>query len=284
LLFLYLFKNGIKYMSNSDSNAFYHSKLGVRSYDLFNMSAHQNGPVRGDIDFYISCAQEFGGPVLELATGTGRVLWPIAAIGFEIVGVDISETMLAQARQKAARETSATRQRVRLCQMDMTSFVLGELFQLAIVPFRAFHHLTNPEQQRRALSCINRSLIPNGHLVVDLLDPRLEYCVPGAPPPVTERIAQDPSTGHTMVRRVVERINDPVRQIFTEKFRIEELDEYGRSLDSEETSWSFRWAPRQEMRYLFELTGFGVVAEYSDFFRSPPVYGAEQLWVVQKIG
>jgi hypothetical protein len=37
------------------------------------------------------------------------------------------------------------------------------------------------------------------------------------------------------------------------------------------------------MRYLFEFTGFVVVAEYSDFCRSPPVYGAEQLWVVRKV-
>ena len=87
-----------------------------------------------------------------------------------------------------------------------------------------------------------------------------------------------------MVRRVVERINDPLRQVFTEYFQIEELDEQGRILDSEETSWSFRWATRQEMRYLFELTGFEIVAEYSDFFRSQPAYGAEQLWVVRKIG
>jgi hypothetical protein len=37
------------------------------------------------------------------------------------------------------------------------------------------------------------------------------------------------------------------------------------------------------MRYLFELTGFEVVGECSDFFRSPPVYGAEQLWIVRKV-
>jgi ubiquinone/menaquinone biosynthesis C-methylase UbiE len=254
---------------------FNHSKLGVRSYDLFNEIADRNGPVRSDIDFYVSCAREFGGPILELATGTGRVLWPIAAAGFDIVGVDISETMLAQARQKAARKTSATRERVRFYQMDMTSFELGEFFRLVLVPFRAFHHLTLANQQRRALSCVNRSLLPAGHLVVDLLDPRLDYCVPGAPPPITERKAIDPSNGHIVVRRVVDRINDPIRQVFTEQCRIEELDEHGRSLDSEETSWSFRWATRQEMRYLFELTGFEVVAEYSDFFRSLPVYGAE---------
>ena len=51
-------------MSDTDSNAFYLSNLGVRSYDLFNEGADQNGPVRGDIDFYVSCAREFGGPIL----------------------------------------------------------------------------------------------------------------------------------------------------------------------------------------------------------------------------
>jgi hypothetical protein len=87
-----------------------------------------------------------------------------------------------------------------------------------------------------------------------------------------------------VVRRVLGRLNDSLRQMFTERLRIEESDEQGRTIASEETSWSFRWVTRQEMRYLFELTGFEVVAEYSDFFRSPPAYGAEQLWVVRKIG
>jgi hypothetical protein len=115
-----------------------------------------------------------------------------------------------------------------------------------------------------------------------MLDPRLDFCVPGAPPFIAERRVKDQRTGHTVVRRFIERTND-LRQVFTERFRIDELDDQGRSLDSEETSWTFRWNTRQEMRYLFELTGFEVVTEYSDFFRSPPAYGAEQLWVVRKI-
>jgi hypothetical protein len=167
--------------------------------------------------------------------------------------------------------------------MDMASFELGEVFRLAIVPFRAFHHLTLPNQQRRALDCINRSLVSGGHLLIDLLDPQLDYCVPGAPPPIPERRITDPGSGRTVIRKVIERINDPVHQMFTKRFRIEELDEQGRSLNSEETSWSFKWSTRQEMRYLFELTGFKVVAEYSDFLRSPPTYGGEQLWLVRKV-
>jgi len=70
-------------IEDRDPNAYYQSELGVRFYDLFTGDAHDNGPVKGDVSFYIECAREFGGLVLELATGTGRVLWPIARAGFE---------------------------------------------------------------------------------------------------------------------------------------------------------------------------------------------------------
>jgi SAM-dependent methyltransferase len=266
-----------------DPNAYYQSKLGVAFYDAFTREAHDNGPVKGDLAFYVECAREFGGPVLELATGTGRVLWPIAAAGFEIVGIDTSDVMLALARAKAAAETPEVRGRVRLHRLDMTSFHLDQSFRLAIVPFRAFQHLTTPVQQRLALRCVHRSLVPGGHFVIDLFDPRLEYCAPDVPSPNPERSVKDLNTGHTVVRRVLERINDPVRQLVTETYRIEELDEDGITLASEESSWTLRWATRQEMRYLFELTGFEVIAEYSDFFRSPPAYGKDQLWILRKV-
>jgi ubiquinone/menaquinone biosynthesis C-methylase UbiE len=123
-------------------NAFYHSNLGIRSYDLYNQSVDQNGIVKGDIDFYVSCAKELGGSILELATGTGRVLLPSARAGFAITGVDISAHMLDQARRKLAFESPAVKERVCLCQMDMASFEFEQYFRLALVPFRAFHHLT----------------------------------------------------------------------------------------------------------------------------------------------
>ncbi len=39
-----------------------------------------------------------------------------------------------------------------------------------------------------------------------------------------------------------------------------------------------RWIYRAEMRLLFALEGFKVVAEYSDFHKAPPAYGKEQIW------
>ena len=65
-----------------------------------------------------------------------------------------------------------------------------------------------------------------------------------------------------------------------ETLRLEELDGAGQVVASEETSWALRWTPRQEMAYLFELCGFDVVAQFSDFRESPPACGREQVWVV----
>ncbi|HEY4490805.1 MAG TPA: hypothetical protein VI958_02350, partial [Acidobacteriota bacterium] len=42
-----------------------------------------------DIERYRLHVRQFGGPVLELCCGTGRVAIPIARDGFEITGVDI---------------------------------------------------------------------------------------------------------------------------------------------------------------------------------------------------
>ena len=43
-----------------------------------------------------------------------------------------------------------------------------------------------------------------------------------------------------------------------------------------------RWTYRFEMRYLLEVSGFEVTAEYSDFRGSPPQYAAEQVWVARR--
>ncbi len=79
-----------------------------------------------DIPFYVSLARECGSPVLEVACGTGRVLIPLAREGFEVVGLDFSEHMLAIAREKLEKESPEVRSRVSLVQADMREFDLGK--------------------------------------------------------------------------------------------------------------------------------------------------------------
>src|SRR5207253_2040420 len=53
-----------------------------------------------DVEVHLAFAARFGGPVLELACGSGRLLAPLAQAGFRATGVDSSSAMLERARQR----------------------------------------------------------------------------------------------------------------------------------------------------------------------------------------
>ena len=96
----------------------------------------QMGSYDADLDFYLGLAQDAEPPVLELATGTGRVSLRIARTGVPIVGVDSSVEMMAVAHEKLEKEPDLP---LRLVEADMRDFDLPDTrgtFGLAIIPFR----------------------------------------------------------------------------------------------------------------------------------------------------
>jgi len=271
----------------SDAERFYgRAGLNVETYDAMHELHTRSGEVSaldGDIKFFRRRAAQSGGPVLELACGTGRVLWPLADSGFEMVGVDLSEAMLAVARAKAESHTVDVRKRVRLEHASMTDFDLGRAFPLVFITFRSFQSLLTPEEERDALACIHRHLEPGGRLIINIFDPRLDYCVPGAPSPAAKPDGiRHPATGNEVTIQIVSRSTDPLRQIIEERWCFREHGAAGEVIREEEETLRLRWIYRYEMRYLFELTGFEVEAEYSDFHENPPAYGKEQIWIVRK--
>ena len=266
-------------MPNADAARSFYSAggLNVETYDA------RTAGFPGEIDFYVDRARASGGPVLEVASGTGRVAWPVARAGVPIVGLDLSPAMLAAAEAKRAREPREVRERARFVRGDMTDFDLGETFALAIVPFRAFQALLSPEAQRSALACIARHLRPGARLIIDLFDPRLELLLPGAVAPRLEVPgARHPSSGNVVTVSVLSRENDPVTQTFRERWRFTETTSGGEVRRQEDEVLKLRWSYRYEMRHLLELCGFAVEAEFSDFADSPPAYGREQIWVARR--
>jgi SAM-dependent methyltransferase len=254
--------------------------LNVETYAVLTA---QGGPgVDGDVAFYLRHAQRTGGPVLELGAGTGRVSWALAQVGLEVVGLDLSPAMLACAQAQAADMPAGVRERVQFIRGDMADFDLTRTFSLVLIPFRGFQSLTTPEQQRRCLGCIHRHLQPGGCLIIDLFDPRLDLCLPNTPPWPTKGTVRHPRTGQPVTVESVSRSTDPLRQVFAEAWRFTETTDGGEVVRQEEETLILRWTYRWEMRYLFELTGFEVLAEFSDFHESPPAYGREQLWVVRR--
>jgi SAM-dependent methyltransferase len=250
--------------------------LHVAVYDQF--AAERVASQMGDdAGFYLETARATGGPVLEVACGTGRVAWQLADDGFEVVGLDLSAPMLRRAEAKRPGHPGTT---IEFVEGDMARFDLERAFGLIVVANRSFQLLTTVEQQRAALACLRRHLDPDGVLVIDVFDPRLEYLVPGARIENTGRY-RHPERGTVVALEATDRQVDPVAQVFTEVWRFREIDDGGHVLREEHEVLRMRWGYRYEMRYLFEANGFVVEAEYSGFDRSPPAYAKEQIWVLR---
>lgn len=263
------------------SPAFYERPgLNIETYDL------RADP--GDVAFYVERAVASGGPVLELACGTGRVTWAIAAAGIHITGLDRSPDMLRAAEAKRQKAGAAVSERAKFVTGDITNFDLDQRFPLIICPFRSFQMLLTVEQERDCLRVVYRHLEDGGRFIVALFDPKLEYLVPGGVPARTSmrmgEPVRHPATGNDVVVDAMERENDPLTQTFVERWRFREMDPAGRVVREEWENLPMRWIYRYEMRYLLELSGFDIEAEYSNFEGTPPAYGGEQVWVARRRG
>ncbi|HEY8800164.1 MAG TPA: class I SAM-dependent methyltransferase, partial [Candidatus Limnocylindrales bacterium] len=68
----------------------------------------------GDLDLYLALAGRTGGPILELAAGTGRLAIPLAEAGHRVTAVDLDPAMLERARAAADRAGHAAASRLEL--------------------------------------------------------------------------------------------------------------------------------------------------------------------------
>ena len=109
-----------------------------------------------DVPFYLAEAERFGGPVLELGVGTGRIAVPVAAAGFEVVGVDLSAGMLEVARETAALAGVE----LDLRHGDMRDPPVEGEFPLVTAPFRSLLHMETDADRRAVLRAVQRHLAP----------------------------------------------------------------------------------------------------------------------------
>jgi len=142
--------------------ALYDSIAGI--YDPWSRS------VTEDVGFYVDQALAAGGPVVELAVGTGRIAIPIAEAGIPVIGVDASPEMLAVAR--AAAESAGVVELVDLRLGDLRDPPVSERVPLAICPFRSLLHMETEAEKLRALRAVHRLLEPEGRFVFDVFAPR----------------------------------------------------------------------------------------------------------------
>jgi len=223
---------------------------------------------RPDVDFYVEEAQAIKGSVLEVGSGTGRVLIPIARLGKEITGVDSSPRMLRCCERRLEAEAPEVRRNVTLVQADMRDLNLGRRFSIAMIPFRPIQHLTAVSDQIAALQAIHRHLEPSGRLVFDVFNPKLQYLLENrsAEREDTAEVALDDGRSFRRTARVT-------AVHIVEQYSEVELIWYVREEDGTTQrlvqGFNMRWYWQYELEHLLARCGFRVKAIFGDFNRSP---------------
>ena len=86
-----------------------------------------------DIPFYLEYAKEKQGEVLELGCGTGRVALALAAEGFRVTGLDLSEQMLDVFRTKLTDKPELA-EKITFVHSNMADFTFDRKFGMVIAP------------------------------------------------------------------------------------------------------------------------------------------------------
>lgn len=111
--------------------------------------------------------------ILELCCGTGRLTLPIAKDGYDITGVDIMPSMLAQAKVKASESGLD----IKFIEADIRTLDLPDTYDLIFIPFNSIHHLYKNEDVFKAFKAVKKHLKDDGLFLLDCFNPNIQFIV-----------------------------------------------------------------------------------------------------------
>jgi SAM-dependent methyltransferase len=203
-----------------------------------------------DVPYWVETARSAGGPVLELACGSGRLLMPIRKAGVEVDGLDSSPAMIRRLKERAAMDGLAVRAEV----ADMRDFSMGRRYARIFCGFNGFAHCETTEDQVAVLRCSLEHLEPGGALVIHMSYPGPAYWAEPDGAAVLEHEAPRPGGGKLQLWD--NRKKNIVAQRQDSEVEIWELGASDRPQAVHKFSTSQRWVYRFELELLFRAAGF----------------------------
>ncbi len=211
-----------------------------------------------DIPFYIDQAKRTGDPILECACGTGRVLIPLARASFHVVGIDISDEMLASAKANIEKESPEIQSRIRLVNSDMRNFKLVERFSLCLIPVASLIQLQTAEEQTQTLQTIRNHLRQGGCLILDSFNPDLTR------PQGVLRLERLRNLGKETLMQFTVQYFDVSKQ-HTYGWVIYDFIKHDGSVKRQFISFRYRYFFAGEMQQMLRQTGYDIERVFGDF-------------------
>ena len=109
-------------------------------------------------------AKQCNGPVLEIASGTGRLAEYIIELGLPYTGIDNSRSFVKTAINNLG-------QKGKFLLHDMRNFSLGKSYDFAFIGFNSFLHNLNDNDALNCLKSINKHLSNEGLFLLSIFQP-----------------------------------------------------------------------------------------------------------------
>ncbi len=242
----------------------------------------ENTDKTDDIDFYRELAGEYGGPLLDVGCGTGRVMFPLAAADYEVHGIDNEAAMLQRAEKLRDSSYSAYANKLHFHQADVRvhDFPESLRFALTLVPYNGLMHFHDQETQLGVLRRLHKWTRADGLLVLDLPNAGEVFATQDSEAVTLERSFMEPENGHLVMQQSVSYL-DRTAQLLDVTWIYDEITGDGvvhRTVAPLRLYYYFY----NELRLLLSAAGFSVEAVYGDLEYGPYEDGSERMVVTAR--
>ena len=236
----------------------------------------ENTDKTDDIGLYLALAEKYGGPILEVGCGTGRVMIPLAQKGYEVHGVDSVRAMLDIAEGYCSASPVLTANMV-LHHGDVLTYDLDKTFPLVLVPYNGLMHFRDQITQIAVLERLRNWTAQGGLLVLDLPNAGDVFATQETDSVMYERTFLEPRTGHMVMQQSVSYL-DRVEQLLSVTWIYDEITGDGlvKRIIVPHVLYYYFYS---ELKLLLERTGFEVEAVYGDTENAPYEDGCERMIV-----
>lgn len=222
---------------------------------------------KAELEWYLAKIDQYGGPVLDLACGTGRIALLAAKQGYNVVCIDNSEGMLTLFKKKLLKESVAIQKKIVILNGLMSHFNLHQQFGTIICVDAFFHNIT-VEEQIACLVCVKNHLNPEGRFVFNIPNPNCEFLLKCADSNNTfhERKTYTLANGNHIRVEEAQKINF-LEQTITTQLRYTVINK--KEHCCEESWWKTRYVFLYEAVHLLHRCGLEVESMVGDYENGP---------------
>ena len=169
----------------------YDSRWWALIYDQWNEAGGRCAQRKRELAFYRGQLQNTQGPILEAACGTGSIMLPLIADGFDVCGFDSSFPMLEVLRGKAM-DSGIEDIEGRITQQDLAKFSYSHRFAAVLIPASSIMLLATQASQVACLRRVYDCLVPGGRLLLNFYVPSYvdDLLLHQESPPAEERFGE----------------------------------------------------------------------------------------------